>query len=382
MLRFVSTIMRSILSDRAIVSYLWLVAVAGLGFVAWEPIRESVVTGVWSSADETDSEPDRRVRRAESYVGQRDRLRKQYPVVSLEERLSYEHQRAETIFASIVRSVTPESEFNSVELAPEVDGRLATLEQSVGTHWLQSVHTDDEITEGEVPLFGRLRMPWVIQSLPVKQPELPSAESSYIHIDGFAAKSKPPTEVQAGSLPPRQFLDVTSAESRGETFLDLHNQGTRQFLSPSRFGYVPSRKESAGFQSHAVTQMIDTGVKNQDDEWQIVRLDLVSLLKFEESRVYVLDHLPDMKNLDGVETRPLDEFETAALPQLVSQKDVVIDEMADEIRMLGSLRAAKQCLDCHDVDRGELLGAFTYHLRRVAPTSKSHKVAIAEQRSR
>jgi hypothetical protein len=30
--------------------------------------------------------------------------------------------------------------------------------------------------------------------------------------------------------------------------------------------------------------------------------------------------------------------------------------------MLGSLRAAKQCLDCHNVQRGELLGAFSYRL--------------------
>lgn len=29
-----------------------------------------------------------------------------------------------------------------------------------------------------------------------------------------------------------------------------------------------------------------------------------------------------------------------------------------------SLRASKQCLQCHKVQRGELLGAFTYELQR------------------
>ena len=33
-----------------------------------------------------------------------------------------------------------------------------------------------------------------------------------------------------------------------------------------------------------------------------------------------------------------------------------------EYQMLGSLRAAKPCLDCHNVQRGELLGAFSYRL--------------------
>jgi hypothetical protein len=47
---------------------------------------------------------------------------------------------------------------------------------------------------------------------------------------------------------------------------------------------------------------------------------------------------------------------------LQSDEDVVIDESVDHIRMVGSLRAAKSCLACHSVHRGDLLGAFTYEL--------------------
>jgi len=32
--------------------------------------------------------------------------------------------------------------------------------------------------------------------------------------------------------------------------------------------------------------------------------------------------------------------------------------------MLGSLRAAKQCLECHTAKRGDLLGAFSYVLHQ------------------
>jgi hypothetical protein len=92
----------------------------------------------------------------------------------------------------------------------------------------------------------------------------------------------------------------------------------------------------------------------------------VSLLKFDEPRVYVLDHLPRMDQLsaENVPTRALDEFETKALAKLWSDEDVVVENNGDDYRMLGSLRAAKQCLECHTAERGELLGAFSYSLRK------------------
>ena len=84
--------------------------------------------------------------------------------------------------------------------------------------------------------------------------------------------------------------------------------------------------------------------------------------------MYVLDHLPRMDQLssDNAPTRPLDAFEIAALEQLRTKEDVVVEHKGDQYRMLGSLRAAKQCLDCHSVQRGELLGAFSYVLRENA----------------
>ena len=37
------------------------------------------------------------------------------------------------------------------------------------------------------------------------------------------------------------------------------------------------------------------------------------------------------------------------------------------ILMMGALRASKQCLQCHDVQRGELLGTFSYEMLRDPP---------------
>ena len=58
----------------------------------------------------------------------------------------------------------------------------------------------------------------------------------------------------------------------------------------------------------------------------------------------------------------MNEFEASALEKLRSDEDLVVQSEGAEYQMLGSLRAAKQCLDCHNVQRGELLGAFSYQL--------------------
>jgi hypothetical protein len=50
------------------------------------------------------------------------------------------------------------------------------------------------------------------------------------------------------------------------------------------------------------------------------------------------------------------------LKRLRSDEDLVIDDAPNRIRMVGSLRAGKGCLECHSVRRGELLGAFSYVL--------------------
>jgi hypothetical protein len=97
------------------------------------------------------------------------------------------------------------------------------------------------------------------------------------------------------------------------------------------------------------------------------KLELVSLLKFAGPRVYLLDHLPRMDQLksDDAPTRALTKFEATALNPLRTKKDLVIKDEGNSIQMMGAVRAQKNCLDCHNVHRGALLGAFSYVLKRV-----------------
>jgi hypothetical protein len=131
------------------------------------------------------------------------------------------------------------------------------------------------------------------------------------------------------------------------------------FANPGDSGYVRDRDHVAGFLPHEFI-----GPPAGFRSWKIHKLELVSLLKHEEPAVYLSDELPKMRELDDAKTRPLDSFESQALGALRQGEDMQVQSGPDNIRMLGAIRALKQCLQCHSVERGEMLGAFSYDLPR------------------
>jgi hypothetical protein len=70
-----------------------------------------------------------------------------------------------------------------------------------------------------------------------------------------------------------------------------------------------------------------------------------------------------MEDLDEAPVRPLDAFENGALERLREGEDLVYEETDRSVHMVGAIRAVQQCLECHQTQRGALLGAFTYELR-------------------
>ena len=97
--------------------------------------------------------------------------------------------------------------------------------------------------------------------------------------------------------------------------------------------------------------------------WNVVALDLVGLARHDEPVAYVSKQLPRMKELKNSPTRPLDVFEKLGLERLHAGDDLFVRLAGTDLRMLGALRAADQCLRCHGGARGDLLGAFSYTLR-------------------
>jgi hypothetical protein len=129
------------------------------------------------------------------------------------------------------------------------------------------------------------------------------------------------------------------------------------FVNPAGFGFVKDRRHVAGFQPHQFSE-----APKSTEKWTVHALDLVSLLLHEEPVVYDSANLPRMDELRGVPTRPLDEFEKSALDKLQRGEDLVVEDLPGGLRMLGALRSARQCVDCHGCKRGDLLGAFSYKL--------------------
>jgi hypothetical protein len=156
-----------------------------------------------------------------------------------------------------------------------------------------------------------------------------------------------------------------------QSLLAFHQQGQVGFVSQNSLGYIKNKNQVAGFQSHGFTfapQLLShferPWYRKEKEVWGIRRLELVSLLKHDKPAVYLSKNLPNMKELKNVKTRDLASFEKHALKQLRSGKDVVTEATLNQIKMLGALRATKQCMQCHDVKRGALLGAFSYEMQR------------------
>jgi hypothetical protein len=277
-----------------------------------------------------------------------ERIAAEYPLVSLESRLDYERR------PSPIASASP------APLAAHVEALLASREGEIGMirRWddralhLRRLHemsrADFVVAQG----FGVSRMPGIhsdrLQLPPIEPVPQPQPAEGY---DPDAAPGP------AGG-PPREPARPPSGK-----LLAMHQGGTRDFLDGERMGYVRDRDHVAGFAPHQFSKLPEL---KQLEEWRVARLELVSLLKHDPPAAYVSKHLPNMEELDDAPTRPLDSFEASALARLRTAEDVVTDESPDRIRMLGSLRAGKDCLACHSVQRGELLGALSYVLVRAA----------------
>jgi hypothetical protein len=147
--------------------------------------------------------------------------------------------------------------------------------------------------------------------------------------------------------------------SRDEGLQRFHEGGVVDFVHPAGFGFVKDRRHVAGFQAHQFSQ-----VPRPPQRWELESLSLVGLLLHNEPVAYVSVHLPRMDELREAATRPLERFEAAGLEALRRGEDLVVAETPGRLWMLGALRSTKQCVGCHGGQRCDLLGAFSYALRR------------------
>lgn len=220
-----------------------------------------------------------------------------------------------------------------------------------------------------------------------KYPELSAAEGS------VAPRTLPMMPAQVlekskifrsdATLIPGNIWLLPSAEE-AELF---HEMARRNFVLPRSFGHVESVDRTPGFvphgmashpHSHSPSDAAQPSKPGMPPEtWKIARLELVSLLKHDGPRVYLSEHLPNMKELKGAKTRELNAFETSALEKLAAGEELESRATPNQIVMLGAVRASNTCTQCHNVPRGALLGAFSYDLRRI-PSIEVPKGALTQ----
>lgn len=136
----------------------------------------------------------------------------------------------------------------------------------------------------------------------------------------------------------------------------LHQASIVDFVNFEGWGYFKDHHHVTGFQSHHFSK-----VPESPGKLKVTSIELIGWLHG-EPKAYVSENLPSMSELLDAPTRPLDAFEEDALAKLRNGEDIVTKSERNGLRLFGSIRSAKQCINCHGGQRGDLLGAFSYQL--------------------
>jgi hypothetical protein len=302
------------------------------------------------------------------YIQHLHELREQYPMVSLAPRLAYEveHKQpkpGQTVASATLFAPPPQGSPSWANLA--VEERETSLRWSRRTSALQRIHASTVEQFIDAPGFGIGRMShvtdyWLEKRRKPAAPLTPPPDDS--------SPTTPSGPLFTGSQP---FDGSGSRLALNDQLANIHRTGVRDFLDLESFGWVVDRNHVAGFESHHFSNEFQPSFVThsaESPELELSRLELVSLLKFDTPRVYVSNqNLPQLDQSHEAPTRALNPFETTSLTLLEKGDDFVFNEHGPHVLAFGSLRAGAECLKCHEVQRGALLGAFSYQFHRALP---------------
>ena len=259
-----------------------------------------------------------------------EHLREQFPAISLEERLPLPPKPNSRSGIS-----TTSSNLDIIEYNVEATNFEMT--------WvLKKLHDERVQSFVTAPGFGNFRMP------------RPS--------EAFLTERDPPKPILQPHKPDPIDLptgEILSSGALDESLSRLHLSGILDFVNPEGFGYVKSRTQVAGFRPHRFSK-----VPQSRTGWIANSVELVGILVHEQPAVYVSEYLPRMDELKKTKTRPLDTFEKEGLAEIEKGEELFVRGNGDAARMMGAIRNAKQCVECHGGNRGDLLGAFSYRLKK------------------
>lgn len=286
-------------------------------------------------------------RDAQQFVRYQSDLKEAFPVVSLAQRLPIPRIEATRLTSKTGKENSPTTIENNIgevlrESTTRFFGRTKNLKQ---------LHEQQFGVFVDSPGFGISRMPTPNKyNLQVKREKGTPKQSGL----------EPSTTWSPGEVGPvRKLAGIEHSQ-----FRSVQDSGIVDFVNPEGFGYFEDRDHVAGFEAHRFSkspELPDGG------DWKLARVYLLGLVVHTEPRVYVTDTLPTMENVKQTPTRDLDAFERAGLESLRAGEELFWRGDDRQLRLLGAIRAARQCTQCHGCERGQLLGAFTYYLVPNAP---------------
>ena len=322
-----------------------------------------------------------------SHVERLAERKQEYPFQSLENRLAYETTHHTELERNVSEDLSGQRSLETINFVNQVD-RQVQYGGELREMMLEELHQSQLNAFARSPGFGPVRGIRYYseeQLLTEPRPRItpPSApQAPYVPDTGEAA---PPIAAEQ-ELELQTVASEPAAPFDREKLQQLHLASAIDFVNPQGFGLVRSLQEVAGFEPHAFSKMPELPKYSDqssspcggehpsqpaasDEDWVIVSLQLVSLLKHEKPLVYATKDLPQMEVLtsEDMPTRELNAFEAEALPQVLQGESLVVQESANRIHMLGAVRAGETCSKCHQVPRLSLLGAFSYELARTQP---------------
>jgi hypothetical protein len=138
---------------------------------------------------------------------------------------------------------------------------------------------------------------------------------------------------------------------------------------PSEFAYFLKRETEPG--KIVKNGLVPPSIELTGDIYLLKRRELIGLLLRSRPTVYESPNIissngwSSMKMPADTKSREPDAVETAALEGMKKGNDITVHEETNLVRIIGSLRARKECINCHDCKENDLLGAFSYRLEHV-----------------
>ncbi len=295
-------------------------------------------------------------------------LRATYPFVSVTSRLAYESAE------NVGDSETTPRDLNARFGPPpkeavawaSLDAAESQKSWSPRGHALEEIHSSIVEHFINAPGFGVSRMSsvsrWALDNHRQPPQRLSAAREQYPASD----RPGPLRSVSPPSAASGRRIDLVESD-----LWTSYEDGLRDFFATEDLGLAIDRDHVAGFVPHRFSIDFPNHSGPERPRWQLRRLELVSLRRFGRPMVYVTNEkLPQMSELQNTPTRELNAFEAAALDSIAKGEELCYEQQGRTVFALGALRAREQCTKCHEVQRGALLGAFSYEFLGVKEPAK------------